>query len=79
MNKLIIKDIRHMNLKLLPGYLAAFPSISSILKSWLYLAIRSDLEADPVTHDRGVHVVLCQVNGTNGFRQGTYLIYFDQD
>ena len=31
-----------------PGYLATLPSSSSILISWLYFAILSDLEAEPV-------------------------------
>jgi hypothetical protein len=36
------------NLKSLPRYLAEVPNNSSIRRSWLYLAMRSDLEAEPV-------------------------------
>ena len=32
----------------MPGYTAAVPSSSSILKSWLYFATLSDLEGAPV-------------------------------
>ena len=36
------------NLKSLPGKIAVSPNASSIRRSWLYLAIRSEREADPV-------------------------------
>src|SRR5690554_4881223 len=36
------------NLKSFPRYLAVSPSISSMRSSWLYLAILSDRQAEPV-------------------------------
>lgn len=35
-------------LKCLPAYIAFFPNSCSILRIWLYLAVRSDLQGAPV-------------------------------
>lgn len=44
-----IYDNNYFTLKaFIPGYTAEAPSSSSILKSWLYLATRSDLDGAPV-------------------------------